>query len=300
MSVVAVDMFSGAGGLSYGLMDAGIDVVAAFDNWDVAVATYKRNIGDHAHVRDLSDTESVIKEISAYDADLIAGGPPCQDFSTAGKRQEGDRANLTIAFARVVSTCRPRFFLMENVPQTRNSVSYNTCKTKLMEAGYHIAETVLNAALCGVPQLRSRLFVIGSLVDGLEADCAEAIEASLSDSPMSVKDYMKNEIDIEHYYRHPRNYSRRSVFSVHEPSPTIRGVNRPVPPNYRGNHLDSVKPKSVRPLTTYERSRIQTFPSDWDWGTSDRNTHAEIQVGNAVPVDMAGLVAKAIRNVAEA
>jgi len=50
---------------------------------------------------------------------------------------------------------------------------------------------------------------------------------------MTVKEYLGNEIDIEYYYRHARNYSRRAIFTVHEPSPTVRGVNRPIPPNYK-------------------------------------------------------------------
>lgn len=116
----------------------------------------------------------------------------------------------------------------------------------------------------------------------------------MAEERLTVKDYLKDEIDIEFYYRHPRNYSRRSVFSVFEPSPTIRGVNRPVPPGYIGNHLDSSPPSEVRPLTTLERSRIQTFPIDWDWRTNNRNGSTELQLGNAVPVNLASFVAKGI------
>ena len=101
-------------------------------------------------------------------------------------------------------------------------------------------------------------------------------------------------IDIEYYYRHPRNYSRRSVFSVYEPSPTIRGVNRPVPPQYKGNYLDSVPPLSVRPLTSFERSQIQTFPRSWKWGTLSSNTALETNIGNAVPVKLASLIGEGI------
>ena len=84
------------------------------------------------------------------------------------------------------------------------------------------------------------------------------------------------------------------MFTVYEPSPTIRGVNRPVPPNYKGNHLDSAPPSSVRPLTTWERSRIQTFPSYWDWNAGNRNADAELQIGNAVPVNLAAFTTQAL------
>ena len=92
----------------------------------------------------------------------------------------------------------------------------------------------------------------------------------------------------------PRNYSRRAIFTVHEPSPTVRGVNRPVPPGYVANHLDSAPADTVRPLTSLERSRIQTFPSDWEWHGGDRNTDTELLIGNAVPVNLAAHVGEAL------
>ena len=94
-------------------------------------------------------------------------------------------------------------------------------------------------------------------------------------------------------YRHPRNYCRRAIFSVYEPSPTIRGVNRPVPPNYKRNHLDTADPAEVRALTSYERSRIQTFPKTWRWvldESSRTKTDVELLIGNAVPINLSRFV----------
>jgi len=113
----AVDLFCGAGGMSAGLMDAGIEVVTALDHWAVAVNTYNRNIGEHAEPCDLSVVEAASTGVGASAPDIIVAGPPCQDFSTAGKRVEGRQANLTVAFAEIVATCGPDFFLMENVPR---------------------------------------------------------------------------------------------------------------------------------------------------------------------------------------
>ncbi len=290
--LTAVDLFCGSGGLSAGLIDSGIDVVSAYDNWPVAVETYARNIGDHALNFDLGDVDSVVHEVSQFDVDVIAGGPPCQDFSTAGKRKEGKRANLTVSFAHIVSGCNPKFFLMENVPQVRLSESYQEMREILIPNGYKIIEVLLDASHCGVPQSRKRFFSFGwqGNSDIVGQRLVSWIDEHQTSKKLTVKEFLKSEIDIEHYYRHPRNYSRRSVFSVFEPSPTIRGVNRPVPPNYRGNHLDSAPPESVRPLTTWERSRIQTFPSDWDWNANNRNGDAELQIGNAVPVKLAAYV----------
>ena len=283
MTMRAVDLFCGCGGLSAGLIESGIDVVAAYDHWEPALSTYRRNIRGHANSLDLSDVTLSVETIREHAPDMIAGGPPCQDFSTAGKRIEADRANLTIAFGEIIETCGVAFFLMENVPQVRLSKTWQLTRDRLKAAGYDIAEIVLDASRCGVPQARKRFFAFGALRCSAMG-FLESIADRIADEPLTVKAYLGNEIDVEHYYRHPRNYSRRSVFSVHEPSPTVRGVNRPVPPGYRGNHLDSVSPATVRPLTTQERSRIQTFPRHWQWGAGDRNADAETQIGNAVPV----------------
>lgn len=285
------DLFCGSGGLSRGLVDAGMEVVAAYDWWETCVDTYRRNLADHAQVADLSDVSGAIRAIRPLEVDLIAGGPPCQDFSSAGKRVEANRASLTTDFARIVAGCRPRFLLMENVPQARLSKAYQGLKEILRD--YSFQEIVLDASFCGVPQMRKRFFSFGCL-DGDGAAFLEWIGANTAQDRLTVKEYLGEEIDVEFYYRHPRNYSRRAVFTVHEPSPTIRGVNRPVPPNYKGNHLDSAPPSSVRPLTTRERSRIQTFPDGWDWDAGNRNADAELQIGNAVPPNLARFVGEGV------
>jgi DNA (cytosine-5)-methyltransferase 1 len=100
-------------------------------------------------------------------------------------------------------------------------------------------------------------------------------------------------MDCENLCRHPRNYCRRAVFSIDEASPTIRGVNHPIPKGYPGHPNDPVViSKGVRPLTTSERSQIQTFPKDFMWTGS--KTDVEQMIGNAVPVNLAKFVALAI------
>ncbi len=290
-----VDLFCGAGGMSAGLQEAGFEIAVGFDHWEPALATYRRNLGPHAQPLDLGKVEFAAAEISTFAPDLIAGGPPCQDFSSAGRRVEGRQANLTVAFAEIVDRCAPRFFLMENVPQVRRSVAYRTLRETLSE--YEVAEVILDASLCGVPQKRKRFFAFGwhqPAHQGWQDSLYRYLHDGCSATPLTVKQYMQDEIDIEFYYRHPRNYSRRSVFSVHEPSPTVRGVNRPVPPNYSGNHLDSAPPSTVRALTSVERSRIQTFSTDWDWGAGNRNADVETQIGNAVPPALATFVGAAV------
>ena len=298
-SLKAVDLFCGVGGLSKGLHDSGMEIVAAYDNWPAAVDAYTRNMPHAAERMDLMDIATAVREVSAHKPDIIVGGPPCQDFSTAGNRVEGDKASLTIAYASIVAECRPPFVLMENVPQARVSSAYHRMKGILEGHGYQIHESVLDASYCGVPQIRKRFFMFGWRGGvGIRERLAHWLGVGKSKEPLTVKDYLQDEIDVEYYYRHPRNYSRRAIFTVREPSPTIRGVNRPVPPNYHGNHLDSAPPSAVRPLFSRERSRIQTFPRSWVWSNdgADRKADVELLIGNAVPVNLAAFVGKGVLN----
>lgn len=111
---------------------------------------------------------------------------------------------------------------------------------------------------------------------------------------MTVRDYLGNALGIEYYYRHPRSYVRRGIFSIDEPSPTIRGVNRPMPKGYKIHNNDPVKTKDgIRPLTSIERSYIQTFPNSFRFSGS--KTDIEQMIGNAVPVNLAAFVAESIK-----
>jgi len=160
---------------------------------------------------------------------------------------------------------------MENVERARNSNAYAYARKLLKAAGYGLTEVTLDESYCGVPQKRKRFFSIGSLgqEDGfLEED----ISGSMSDKEMSVRDYFGNTLDIEYYYRHPRNYNRRAIYSIDEPAPTIRGVNRPIPQGYPGHPNDACDVgKCTRSLTTLERALVQTFPPDYKWESTKTN-----------------------------
>ncbi|MBQ9875249.1 MAG: DNA cytosine methyltransferase [Thermoguttaceae bacterium] len=288
-----VDLFAGCGGLSLGFQNAGFEIAAAFENWEAAVKCYQANF-DHPVVRaDLSDVPGVVAIIRELEPDVIVGGPPCQDFSCAGKRIEASRANLTKSFAQIVAEIRPGRFVMENVEQARKSRSYASARTIFKRAGYGLTELVLDASRCGAPQKRKRFICFGKL--GERDDFArEAFESRFSEKPTTLRDYFGDRLGFEFYYRHPRNYNRRGIFSIDEPAPTMRGVNRPLPKGYKGSAND---PCPVSPdlhvLTSRERSLIQTFPEDFKWvGTK---TEVEQMIGNAVPVKLGQFVAETVK-----
>jgi len=287
-----LDLFCGCGGLSLGFQQAGYDVVGAFDAWKPAIETYNANMDHKAILCDLSDVDGFVDSVRRRKIDMIIGGPPCQDFSSAGQRKEEARASLTRSYAEIITRLQPRYFVMENVARSKNSQAYINARKIFSDAGYGLTETVLDASYCGVPQIRKRFFCIGVLGEkyGFMGDI---IERALNEKRMTVRDFLGKEIEVEHYYRHPRNYNRRAIFSVDEPSATIRGVSRPIPEGYKGHHRDTSKlERSLRPLTTVERSRIQTFPPNFKWIGS--KTDVEQMIGNAVPVNLAKFVASCI------
>lgn len=289
-----VDLFCGCGGLTLGFEQSGFDIVAGFDNWDDALDVYRLNFRHSVHKCDLMNVDRAVALIMRYSPDMIIGGPPCQDYSPAGERNEnGGRAILTVKFAEIVSRVKPTWVVMENVSNIMKYSKVFEAMDILRKSGYGLSFTILNAALCGVPQRRKRFFLICKL-QGKDGFFDSYFTEKLSSKEMTLRDYFGNRLGIEAYYRHPRSYARRGIFSIDEPSPTIRGVNRPMPSSYKLHHNDPVTSlEKIRPLTTLERARIQTFPSDYQWvGTK---TNIEQMIGNAVPVKLAEYVGKAIK-----
>ena len=305
----AVDLFAGCGGLSLGFQNAGIEVLAAFEKWQPAIRCYEKNFNHPVYSDDISDVVSVCEKIKAFAPDIIIGGPPCQDFSSAGKRVEASRAGLTESYAEIIKTIRPKYFVMENVPTAVGSNAYAYALDTFMRSGYGLTLAVLDASRCGVPQKRKRLFCIGiqgesnappKLLDILNVEKTsreDIVYRSKKNAPeMTLRDYFGDSLGFEYYYRHPRSYKRRGIFSIDEPSATIRGVNRPIPKGYPGNPADACeKNDSIRALTTQERAMIQTFPREYDFLVRENSkTDIEQMIGNAVPVKLAEYVANSL------
>jgi len=293
--IKCVDLFAGCGGLSLGFTKAGVDVLAAIDNWGKAVEVYRENFNHECYLHDLNDEKGTIDIINKYMPDMIIGGPPCQDFSSAGKRDETlGRADLTYKFTNIVCAYKPKIFVMENVERIKKSQILVSVVKQFEEAGYGLTSVVLDASYCNTPQSRKRFFLIG--LQGEEHDILTPIlKKNLSTKPMTIRDHLGSKLGLEYYYRHPRNYNRRGIFSIDEPSPTVRGVNRPIPSGYKKHSGDpeNIELSEMRPLTTIERSYLQTFPEDFKF--IGAKTNLEQMIGNAVPVNLAEFLANAIQ-----
>lgn len=286
----AIDLFCGCGGLSLGFEKAGFQIVRAFDNWEKAANIYNANFTDHE--AELKDAYDITPEyLKGFNPDIIIGGPPCQDYSSAGKQDESQgRADLTIRFAELVCGIKTKWFVMENVDRILKSETLPKAISLFKEAGYGLSQVVLDASLCGAPQKRKRYFMVGEL-GGTDGFLETSLMQDVAKSSMTIRDYLGDELGTDFYYRHPRSYARRGIFSIDEPSPTVRGVNRPIPATYNVHPGDATHDlEKVRPLTTLERARIQTFPKSFKFEGS--KTDLEQIIGNAVPVELAAYVGR--------
>lgn len=201
---LAIDLFSGAGGLGAGVEAAGWTVVAAVDHDKAALETHRANFRGRALEVDMSDSTqvaSLIKELRPLGIDLIAGGPPCQPFSRAGRAKirslvnEGTRdavdarKELWRSFIDVVLALRPRAVLMENVPDMAIGDDLKVIREIadiLEDEGYTIDYRLLDAWRHGVPQHRKR-FILQARNDG-----ALPVWPSLTDDPPSVRDAIED------------------------------------------------------------------------------------------------------------
>lgn len=285
-----VDLFSGCGGMSLGFERAGFDVVAAFDNWKPAVEVYKANFKHPITEIDLGKEEALVL-IKNEKPDVIVGGPPCQDFSIAGGRNfTGNRANLTLKFAEIVIATKPRYFVMENVYNIQETPVLEKVLEEFSTAGYGLTHGVFDASLMNVPQKRKRYFVIGEL-NGKHEGLRGLINNSLAKESLTVREYLGDKLKTNFYYMHPRSYARRAVFSIDEPSATVRGVNRPIPQTYKFHNADASKSfEKIRALNSTERGLLQTFPEEFVF--IGAKTSVEQMIGNAVPVNMANFIAQ--------
>jgi len=176
--LTAIDLFCGAGGLSLGLQASGFTVLVGADNDALAVETHAANLMSLPYLGDLTHPEDLLEHLSAWGietVDLVAGGVPCQPFSSAGRAKirslvearvrprDDPRAILWQSFVRVVEHLRPRAVLLENVPDLagwdEGAVLVGFCEA-LRQIGYETDARILQAYEHGVPQHRSRLFIV--------------------------------------------------------------------------------------------------------------------------------------------
>lgn len=193
---IAIDLFAGVGGFSLGIEQAGFEVVLAIEKDPIHATVHAYNF---PQTRVACTDVACLKrsDILAYlppefdpntEIDLLFGGPPCQGFSTIGKRRLEDERNLLIFhFQRLVDSLQPRYFILENVPGLVSGKFlpvFERLKAAFTEIGYDCDRRILNASDFGVPQDRRRLFLLGSRTDQTTA----SFPVPFSEPPPTVRD----------------------------------------------------------------------------------------------------------------
>ncbi|MGH4011210.1 MAG: DNA cytosine methyltransferase [Pseudonocardiaceae bacterium] len=168
----AIDLFSGAGGLTRGLRDAGFTIIGAVEKDDLAAESYRLNFPRvrlwESDIRDVAGSEMLdTLGLHPRQLDLLAGCPPCEGFSTLrtrnGHKQVDDPLNdLIIEFGRLVTALLPRYVMLENVPALAEDSRFYDYVALLQEFGYAVRHQVKDVSLYGVPQRRRRLILVAA------------------------------------------------------------------------------------------------------------------------------------------
>jgi DNA (cytosine-5)-methyltransferase 1 len=159
----AIDLFCGVGGSSWGAQAAGIEVVAAFDLWEVAGKNFSTNFPNtHFYLGRLEELNAEELALELGKIDLILASPECRNHSPARGNKPDCEASKNTAFqvVRFARALSPRWIVIENVVSMRRWSRYREFKRELEHLGYNIREQVLNSADFGVPQKRKRLFIL--------------------------------------------------------------------------------------------------------------------------------------------
>lgn len=249
---VAVDLFAGAGGMSLGFEQAGFDVVAAVEYDPVHAATHAFNFPQcEVLCRDASNLTAADVLAAAERGykrvhpgvpwpgklDALIGGPPCQGFSTGGKRERGDERNdLLLQFVRLVEEVRPQTFCLENVSGLLEEQFRDVREEafdRLLKAGYSLSGTegALNSLNFGVPQSRRRVIVLGALADDAPArpapvDGEVSVEEALDGlpSPASYRALLdSDEVELSHEDAERRAATRSAYARVLAGIDPLRG-----------------------------------------------------------------------------
>jgi len=330
----SIDLFAGAGGLSYGLSTEGFKVAVAVEIDPIAANSYKLNHQDtKVLIEDIRNIRGpkLLKEagIAKGSLDLLTGCPPCQGFSslrTKRRQQNTDdpRNNLISEILRLVRSIRPRALIIENVPGIIKDKRFFEFQKGLERSGYQSDYSILNASDFGVPQRRRRLVLVAFLGRKVPTNWS-----SYRGNSKTVRDTISHlniageSGDLLHDL--PENRTPEMLKRIRA-TPKDGGSRRDLPPELQcACHLrssgyfdvygrmawDSVSPtitsgcvnpskgrflhpEEDRAITLREAALLQSFPINYQFCTTKGKDHVARQIGNAFPPDLIRPIARVI------
>ena len=310
-----LDLFCGCGGMTTGLHSANLDIVCGIDIWDKAIESYESN---HNHLSICSDLtklppEKLEKDYDVKNIDVIVGGPPCQSYSIAGKRDVKDpRNSLFMEYCKYLDYYKPKAFVMENVigllsvKNAKNEKIIDIIMEKLGK-NYNCCINKLYASDFQVPQNRRRVIIIGIRKD-LNIIPKEVEPFLKKNERIPVKTVLEAEKDVDKKYF----LSEKAITGINKKKEKSKkegkgfgaqflDLNKPsytIPARYWKDGYDALvkyNDNKIRRLTIKELKRIQSFPDDYVLKGSNKDII--MQIGNAVACKFAYHLGKYIINV---
>lgn len=315
MALSIGDVFAGAGLFSEGFRQAGFEPRFAVELDAQAVSSYRRNVGPNV-IRG-----SATKVVDLGTVDVLIAGPPCQGFSTLGRRDPLDARNdLCLSVLPWADMANPRVVVIENVPPFLKSIHWRRLARGLRKRGFQISTWELEAADFGTPQLRKRAFTIASKIgaiapprpSGARVDCSEAFKqnASPESDPMhrwpilqgiaaqrvALVPFNGDKRDIQRAAPElcPPSWQRigcqaTDVWGRIDPSQPANTLRCTFLNPSKGRYLH---PTENRTISLREGARLQGIPEDWI--IEGRPYQVARQIGNGVPIPLALAVAQQI------
>lgn len=307
-SFTVVSTFSGCGGSSLGYQLAGGKVLLAVEWDDNAVETYRLNFANtpiyHGDIGKLSVDECCkLAGVEPGELDILDGSPPCQGFSTAGKRDFGDDRNqLFREYVRLLRGLRPKVFVMENVSgmvKGKMKLIFAECLRELKASGYKVKARLLNAMYFNVPQSRERLIFVGVREDlGIEPGHPKAssrlvtVRQAIGHLPHGIPGNHQPQVIAAWYKSKPGQSLRKAARFVGCFQSCRLDPDRP--------SMTSIKAHRhwhytvARHLTGTESALLSTFPESYRLCGSKKDIQERI--GNSVPPNFMRAIAEHIRD----
>ena len=293
--LVVCDLFSGAGGLSYGFEAYGYETIG-FDFKDYAVNSYNKNFNGKCVLQKLNKNTIFPK------SDILIGGPPCQPFSVSGNQKgKFDERDGFPIFLKALKQLKPKVFLIENVRGTlfRNKSYINRIIDELINLNYKIDIKVLNAHNFGVAQKRERLFILGAFKN---IQIPISMKINKINAEFAIKDLIGKRLKSHKFLtknmdNYIANYEKKSKcinprdLILDKPSRTLTCR------NLGGQTSDMMRIKigsKRRLLTVKEAARLQSFPDSFEFLGSEYQKME--QIGNSVPPLISLMFADIISN----
>lgn len=323
-----LETFAGAGGLALGLEKSGLSSVGAIELDKNAAQTLRMNRPNWNIIEsDITEVaEGGVKQLlKVKDVDVLSGGYPCQTFSYAGKRKglEDTRGTLFYPYSKILNELNPKIFIAENVKGLVNHDHGKTLETMIKvfkKSGYTIYWNVLNAWDYDVAQKRERIVIIGIRNDLVKIQKYEFAFPEKQKYKPVLRDVIlnvKTMVDVNY------SESKKRIMELVPPGGSWVNLPQEIAKEYLGKswysgggkrgmarrlswdqpsltlttspsqkQTERCHPVETRPLSILEYARIQSFPDEWVFEGSVTSQYK--QIGNAVPVNLAEYIGKAV------